>query len=205
MISWPMPMKPTSIRIISGSLKGRKIPTFPGTDIRPTSERAREALFSILAQKVRGAALLDLFAGTGAIGLEALSRGAAHVVFVEHNVTAGTAIEKILNTWGIDSSASIFNEDVLLAIQNRNLLRYRPFDVVYIDPPYRIPDIQRVLTTIEKADLMAPQGTIVFEHRSNFQIIPWIGSWKHYRTTRYGHSSLSFFQPDPTPSEDNEP
>lgn len=194
-------MKPASLRIISGALKGRRIPTFPGKDIRPTSERVREALFSILSQKIRGAALLDLFAGTGAIGLEALSRGAAHVVFVEHNVAAGTAIEKALETWGISPSASVFKEDVLLAIQNPNLLRYRPFDVVYIDPPYRLPDIQHLLTNIEKADLMAPQGTIIYEHRSTSQVTSGIGSWKHYRTARYGHSSLSFFRSQPAQSE----
>ena len=85
-------MKSSSIRIIAGTLKGRRVPTYEGLDIRPTAERVREALFSILSETIRGAKVLDAFAGTGAIGLEALSRGASQVVFVEHNVTAVTSI-----------------------------------------------------------------------------------------------------------------
>ena len=188
-------MKSSSIRIIAGTLKGRRVPTYEGLDIRPTAERVREALFSILSETIRGAKVLDAFAGTGAIGLEALSRGASEVVFVEHNVTAVTSIEKTLTQWSLGASGRVFKEEVLLAIRNPNLVRYRPFDVLYIDPPYRLPDIEQLLVQIEQADLMAPQATIIHEHPSRHKVPSAIGSWNHYRTERYGHSSISFYQP----------
>ncbi len=164
MISSSQNMPTSSIRIIAGQFKGRRIPTLPGPTTRPTSQRAREALFSILGSQVQGATILDLFAGTGAIGLEALSRGAAKVLFVEHHPDAGVGIEHLLSQFDICSSSRVLVEDVSLAIQNPILVGWRPFDMIFMDPPYRLPGIPALLHQIEEADLLTPTGRIIYEH-----------------------------------------
>ncbi|MCA9420995.1 MAG: RsmD family RNA methyltransferase, partial [Nitrospira sp.] len=111
-------MKPASIRIVAGQFKGRTIPTLPGRTTRPTSQRAREALFSILGGRIQDATVADLFAGTGAVGLEALSRGASRVLFVEENALAGNNIQRMLSHLKIASSSQVSIDDVSLAIQN---------------------------------------------------------------------------------------
>jgi len=185
----------SSIRIIAGSLKGRKIPTLQGQGIRPTSLRAREALFSILGSVIQGARVADLFAGSGAIGLEALSRGAQKAVFVEQNPEAGRTLEKTLTQFKVKVQGQVFIQDVALAIQNPYLVGWRPFDVMYIDPPYQSEQVHEVLTQIEEADLVANNGHVIYEHFSKRTPPSAIGQWKLARTAKYGDTGLSFYRP----------
>lgn len=198
-------MNTSSIRIIAGQFKGRKIPTFPGRGIRPTSQRAREALFSILGDRIQEATMVDLFAGTGAVGLEALSRGAAKVLFVEQNPQAGASIQHMLSLFKISSSSRIIIEDVSLAIQNSILVGWRPFDVIFMDPPYRLPNIQQLIRQMEDADLIAPTGRIVYEHFHKMTPPLAIGDWTLLRTTRYGNTAFTFYQPPAQTGEGTEP
>jgi 16S rRNA (guanine966-N2)-methyltransferase len=198
-------MKASSIRIIAGQLKGRNVPTFPGRAIRPTSQRARESLFSILGAQIQNATMMDLFAGTGAVGLEALSRGAAKVVFVEQDPEAGASIEYMLTRFKISSSSRVLVEDVSLAIQNSILLGWRPFDVLFMDPPYRIPNIQQLLGQIVEADLMAPTGRIIYEHFHKTMPPFAIGEWKLIRNVRYGDTAFTFYQSRSQAAENFEP
>jgi 16S rRNA (guanine(966)-N(2))-methyltransferase RsmD len=198
-------MNTSSIRIIAGQLKGRKIPTFPGQAVRPTSQRAREALFSLLGAQIQEATMMDLFAGTGAVGLEALSRGAAKVLFVEQNPLAGASIQHTLAQFKISSSGRVFIEDVSLAIQNSILLGWRPFDVIFMDPPYRLPNIQQLLRQIEEANLIAPTGRIIYEHFHKTMPPLSIGAWTLIRTARYGNTAFSFYQPQSQTVEGVEP
>ncbi len=198
-------MRTSSIRIIAGQFKGRKIPTFPGRAIRPTSQRAREALFSILGPRIQEATMMDLFAGTGAVGLEALSRGAARVIFVEQNPLAGASIQHTLSELKSASSAHVLVEEVSLALQNSILLGWRPFDVVFMDPPYRLPDIKLLLGQIEQMNLIAPTGQFVYEHFHKTSPPHAIGEWKLVRTARYGDTAFSFYQPLSHFAEDVEP
>ncbi len=184
----------SSIRIIAGSLKGRKIPTLQGQGIRPTSLRAREALFSILGSTIQGARVADLFAGSGAIGLEALSRGAKNAVFVELNPEAGRTLENTLAQFRVKPQSHVFIQDVALAIQNPYLVGWRPFDVMYIDPPYQCETSQALLNQIEKADLVATNGQVIYEHFSKRTPPPAIGQWELTRTVKYGDTGLSFYR-----------
>ncbi|MEE8125603.1 MAG: 16S rRNA (guanine(966)-N(2))-methyltransferase RsmD [Nitrospirales bacterium] len=188
-------MASSSVRIIAGQLKGRKVPTLPGKDIRPTSLRAREALFSILGTQIRQACLGDFFAGTGAVGIEALSRGADRVLFVEQSPAAAATIQQTLTQFHLSSQNRVLIEDVALAIQNPILLRWQPFDVLFIDPPYRLEHSQAILNKIEKADCVAPNGQVIYEHCS--KVIPpsSIGCWTLTRTARYGDTALTFYHP----------
>jgi 16S rRNA (guanine(966)-N(2))-methyltransferase RsmD len=184
----------SSIRIVAGSLKGRKIPTLQGQGIRPTSLRAREALFSILGSVIQGACVADLFAGTGAIGLEALSRGAQKAVFIEQNPDAGHTLEKTLARFKMTAQSQVFIQDVALAIQNPHLIGWRPFDVLYIDPPYQFEQSHQLLTQIEEADLVANNGQVIYEHYSKRTPPSAIGQWELSRTTKYGDTGLSFYR-----------
>ncbi|HBP89673.1 MAG TPA: 16S rRNA (guanine(966)-N(2))-methyltransferase RsmD [Nitrospirales bacterium] len=198
-------MKPASIRIVAGQFKGRTIPTLPGRTTRPTSQRAREALFSILGGRIQDATVADLFAGTGAVGLEALSRGASRVLFVEENALAGNNIQRMLSHLKIASSSQVSIDDVSLAIQNSILVGWRPFDVIFMDPPYRFPNVQQLLHHLEEADVMAPTGRIIYEHfHKTTPPIP-LGKWSLIRTARYGDTAFTFYRPVPQMTEDSGP
>ncbi|HNP60046.1 MAG TPA: 16S rRNA (guanine(966)-N(2))-methyltransferase RsmD [Nitrospirales bacterium] len=197
-------MKPSSIRIVAGELKGRTIPTLPGRTTRPTSQRAREALFSILGGQIQGATVADLFAGTGAVGLEALSRGATKALFVEQNPLAGANIRRMLSQFKMASSSQVLIEDVSLAIQNSILVGWRPFDMIFMDPPYRLPNVQQILHHLEEADVMAPTGRIIYEHfHKTIPPIP-LGKWALIRTARYGDTALTFYRPVPQTEKDSD-
>ena len=185
----------SSIRIVTGLLKGRKIPTLQGGGIRPTSLRAREALFSILGQIIQGACVADLFAGSGSIGLEALSRGAAKAIFVEQNPEAGRILERTLTRFNLDAKSLVLVQDVALAIQNPLLVGWQPFDMLYIDPPYRYEYSHQLLTEIENADLVASNGHIIYEHFSKITPPSSIGKWTLIRTAKYGDTALTFYRP----------
>ncbi len=190
----------SSIRVVSGLLKGRKIPTLQGHGIRPTSIRAREALFSILGPVIPGACVADLFAGSGSIGIEALSRGAAKAVFVEQNPEAGRILENTLAQFKLGAQSQVFIQDVALAIQNSLLVGWQPFDVLYIDPPYRYEHTHDLLIQMEHANLVATTGQIIYEHFSKNTPPSSIGTWMHTRTAKYGDAALTFYQPQ-TPTE----
>jgi 16S rRNA (guanine(966)-N(2))-methyltransferase RsmD len=188
-------MLASSIRIITGALKGRKIPTVQGQGIRPTSLRAREALFSILGPLITGACIADLFAGSGAIGLEALSRGATKVIFVEQNLAAGQILQHTLAQFNLEIQSRVLVQDVALAIQNPLLLGWRPFDILYIDPPYRFEESPQFLKQIENANLVASHGHIIYEHFSKMTPPSSIGQWTLTRTAKYGDIALTFYRP----------
>lgn len=197
-------MSISSIRVIAGHLKGRRIPTLSGRTTRPTSQRAREALFSILGAHIQNATMVDLFAGTGAVGLEALSRGAARVLFVEQEPQAGASIQHTLSQFKISSSGRVLVSDASLAIQNSILVGWRPFDVIFLDPPYRLPNIPELLRQIEEADLIAPTGRVIYEHFHKTTPPYSIGEWTFIRTARYGDTGFTFYQPSSQTPEESE-
>jgi len=122
------------MRVIAGSARGRRLFSPSGTDVRPTADRIREALFSSFGDRVAGALFLDLFCGTGAVGVEALSRGAKHAAFVDNSRECAAIVEKNLTHTGFAGVGEIICGDALQAIRGR--LRGRAFDITYLDPPY---------------------------------------------------------------------
>lgn len=125
------------MRVIAGTAKGRKLVAPPGDHVRPTADRTKEALFSILHTQVIGASVLDLFAGAGSLGIEALSRGADHVTFVERDRRALQALERNLGETDLTDRADVVRTDVLAALGQEHLPG-APFDLVLLDPPYGI-------------------------------------------------------------------
>jgi 16S rRNA (guanine966-N2)-methyltransferase len=149
------------VRIVAGSFGGRKIEAPRGTRTRPTSDRVREALFSVLGN-VAGAAVLDLFAGSGALGLEALSRGAGRATFVERDTAALRALEANLASLGADGD--VRRIDAVTFARNASSAG-GPYDLIFVDPPYR--DAPRLSRELDLRPLLATDGRVVVEsHRS---------------------------------------
>ncbi|MGD9852916.1 MAG: 16S rRNA (guanine(966)-N(2))-methyltransferase RsmD [Nitrospirales bacterium] len=187
-------MKISSLRIVGGELKGRIIPTFPGQSVRPTSQRAREAIFGILGARINRATVADLFSGTGAIGIEALSRGASRVAFVDHQQENQQALHQTLSRLTLLPRSLVLTSDIHLAIQNQSLLGWRPFDVLFLDPPYQFPEMGQVLTSLERAQLIATNGLVIYEHFHKTTSPASVGSWVQVRKARYGDTAFTLYE-----------
>jgi 16S rRNA (guanine(966)-N(2))-methyltransferase RsmD len=186
------------MRVIAGTYRSRILKSLKGLALRPTSDRLRETLFNVLAPNIAGSRFIDLFAGTGAIGIEALSRGAAEVVFIENHAPAATLIRRNIESLGITTGAAVLAVD---ALRGLGMLAARKnsgapaFDHIFLDPPYAAAeDYSRVLEFLGSADIMAPGGIVVAEHRRNFDLREEPGALKRFRVLRQGDAALSFYR-----------
>lgn len=179
-------------RIIGGSGRGRRLESPRGLDTRPTASRVRQTLFDILAERVPGCVFLDLFAGGGGVGLEALSRGAARVVFVEQGRDAVVVLKRNLGRLGT-ARAEVHRQDALVALQA--LARdVRRFDIIYVDPPYGADLYQPVLERVGQAGLLGSGGLLVAEHFHKRALPETIGGLARVRSSRIGEQRLSFYR-----------
>jgi len=179
------------VRVIAGTLRGRslKAPTWDG--LRPTSDRLRETLFNVLAPRIAAARVLDLYAGTGAVGIEALSRGAAHVTFVESDRRAQALIEENLARCRIAGGYAIIRASASRAVETlRRSPSFEPFDIILLDPPYDQPAAQ-ALTGIDA--LAASDGLVVFEHARRAPVPESVGPLALTRDLVSGDSALAFY------------
>lgn len=175
------------MRIGSGALKGRRI-RVPG-GIRPTQERVRAAIFNMLARRVRGAKVLDLFAGTGSLGLEALSRGAIRATFVEQDPRAVRALRTNIARSGLLDRTQVVRGDVLRALPTL-AQRGETFDLVLVDPPYRTGLAQQAVEAIARLGLLSPEGVIVAESGAQEAIRPPEG-YEAVRERIYGDTRVT--------------
>jgi 16S rRNA (guanine(966)-N(2))-methyltransferase RsmD len=186
------------MRVIAGTFRSRILKSLKGLALRPTSDRLRETLFNVLAPNIAGSRFVDLFAGTGAIGIEALSRGAAEVVFIENHARAATLIRRNLESLGINTGATVLAVDALrgLAMLAARKNSGAPaFDHIFLDPPYAAAeDYSRVLEFLGSADLLAPAGLVVAEHRRNFDLSEEPGTLRRFRVLKQGDAALSFYR-----------
>lgn len=175
------------MRVIAGRYKGRrlKVPTWEG--LRPTSDKLRETLFNILAPRIEGARVLDGFAGTGAVGIEALSRGASHVTFVERDPRAVALIEANLALCGIAADYNVHRGDVLAALRNRGAA----FDVILLDPPY---DLHPVSPTLEAAAACLSAGGLLVLERATRREPDIPPTLTRVRDVKSGDSTLTFVE-----------
>jgi 16S rRNA (guanine966-N2)-methyltransferase len=179
------------MRVTGGSLRSRHVHAPRGRAVRPTPGRVREALFSILGERVIDARVLDLFAGTGALGFEALSRGAASVTFVEAHRPTAAAIERAAGAFGVGERVGVLG---LPAEKAPRALRGR-YDLVFADPPYVQGFPGALFTALAAAGVVDRETSIVFEHsgRANAPALP---GFAVTRTERYGDVALSFLRVD---------
>jgi 16S rRNA (guanine(966)-N(2))-methyltransferase RsmD len=179
------------MRIISGTFKGRRLKTPKWDGLRPTSDKLRETLFNILAPRIDGAAVLDVFAGTGAVGLESLSRGAATAVFIEQDRRAAALIAENAELCGVTSRCLILRGKAEHALQHH--LDYSPFNIIVLDPPYEFEPMASVLESASRH--LAPDGLLVLEHASRCAA-PQVPGLRTMRTVRSGDSALTLFERD---------
>jgi 16S rRNA (guanine(966)-N(2))-methyltransferase RsmD len=178
-------------RIVAGTLGGRRLTTPPGRGTRPTSDRVREALFSALDTMVdlSGARVADLYAGSGAVGLEAASRGAAHVLLVEADPRAARIARENVMALGMREVARVAAAKVEQILAN---LPDEPFDVIFADPPYAVPDaaIDAMLTALVENGWLAEEAVVVVERSSRDAPVRWVQGITGERSRRYGETTL---------------
>ncbi|MCU0249639.1 MAG: 16S rRNA (guanine(966)-N(2))-methyltransferase RsmD [Vicinamibacterales bacterium] len=181
------------MRVIAGEHKGRRLaaPTWPG--LRPTSDRLKETVFAILAPRMAGARVLDGFAGTGALGIEALSRGAASVVFIELDSRAAGLVERNLAHCRIADGYVMIRAEFTRAL--RQLPADRRFDLALLDPPYDLGDLASMVEAA--ADRMAPGGVLALEHASRREAPARAGGFAAVRQVKAGGSTVTFYREAP--------
>ena len=177
------------MRIVGGTLGGRVLRAPHGAATRPTSEKVREAIFNILGS-VEGARVLDLFAGSGGLGIEALSRGAAHATFVDAGKPALAAIRANLRELGLEDRAAVLAMDAAVAAQRPPAV---PWQVVFVDPPYASDLARRAVSALPTGSL-APGARVVIEHDRRGMPPESLGSLLRTDQRRYGDTMVSFFE-----------
>jgi 16S rRNA (guanine(966)-N(2))-methyltransferase RsmD len=191
------------MRIIAGSLRSRTLAAPPGAATRPTSDRLRETLFNVLAPRIEGAAFLDLYAGSGAVGIEAFSRGAARVVFVERAPAAVKVLRGNLTKLGISGGFFIDSSSVARALKNLGKENQR-FDLVFLDPPWdAVPEYAATLGLLggKTVGLLADGALVIAEHRRKERLKDRYGWLERTRLLEQGDAALSFYASCPIPEK----
>lgn len=185
------------MRIITGTRRGKKLIALEGEQVRPTTDRVKEALFDILQFSVEGRSFLDLFAGSGQMGLEALSRGADRAVFVDVSRDSMRVVEKNVAATGFgDRSRLVLSDFASFLRRERGI-----FDIAFLDPPYRTGLLQQALPLV--AERMAPGGRIACEHPAEEELPPAVGEFCKGKTYRYGKIALTLYQREASAAEES--
>lgn len=188
------------MRIIAGIAKGRKIKAPEGMNTRPTLDRVKESLFNIVNPYIFEADVLDLFGGSGQLGLEAVSRGAAFCTFTEHNKNSYSVLKENISNMGFENKTEALNIDALegLAMLHR---KGKTFDLIFLDPPYFKFLIDAAVTNIDKYKLLSPDGIITSEYDFNEVVPDKIGNLVVFRKVKYGRTKISLWRWDEAISE----
>ena len=182
------------MRVIAGKFRSRKLKGPGLLHLRPTSDRLRETLFNILGPSVEDSLFVDLYAGTGAIGIEAISRGARNVIFVESNAKAAKIVRENLATLDMFAGAELIEDDALKGLER--LARRRALaDFIFLDPPYENTDQHAaILEFLDASHLIAPAGIVIVEHSSKMEPIDRLHRLELARSVEQGDAILSFYR-----------
>ncbi|MFT9598102.1 16S rRNA (guanine(966)-N(2))-methyltransferase RsmD [Mesobacillus sp.] len=183
------------MRVVSGDLKGRVLKAVPGTSTRPTTDKVKESLFNMIGPYFTEGMGLDLFAGSGGLGIEALSRGLDKVIFVDREGKAIHVINENLKSCGLEEKAEVYRNDAvraLKAIQKRDLV----FDYIFLDPPYKKQQLVKLLETIDKGSLVHHDGLIVCEHASDITLPEKVAGLVQTRNEKYGIIGITLYKVD---------
>ena len=182
------------MRVIAGKYRSRTLRSLKGLALRPSSDRLRETLFNILGPAITGATFVDLYAGTGAVGIEALSRGARGAIFVEQHAAAAALIRRNLDSLGIGNEAEILGVDVLRGL-GRLESRHVHAQFIFLDPPYAASDeYQSVIEFLGGASLVVPGGRVIAEHLKKRILPERAGELERIRVVEQGDAALSFYR-----------
>ena len=182
------------MRVIAGKYRSRTLRSLKGLALRPTSDRLRETLFNILGPTVEDSLFVDLYAGTGAVGIEALSRGARTAIFVEQYAPATSLIRRNLESLGISGKAEILGVDVLLGLERLEARKVHA-QFVFLDPPYAATqEYERVIEFLGDSPIVAPRGRVIAEHLRKRVLPERIGELELTRVVEQGDAALSFYR-----------
>ena len=181
------------MRVITGTARGRRLKELEGMETRPTTDRVKEGLFSAIQFEIEGRRVLDLFAGTGQLGIECLSRGAASAVFVDRRADAVKLIRENLKLTELSDRARVVAGDSMEFLQS---LKER-FDIVLLDPPYAAGLLERAVECLAAFDILNPHGIIVAEHPAERGLPPPAAPYRVRRTYRYGRIAVTVICRDP--------
>lgn len=178
------------MRVITGSARGCRLKELEGMETRPTTDRVKEGLFNIIQFDIEGRKILDLFAGTGQLGIECLSRGAVSAVFVDRRADAVKLIRDNLKATSLTDRARVVSGDSMEYLKaNRET-----FDIIFLDPPYEAGLLEPAITHIAKFDILSPHGIIVAEHPANMVLPALSAPYRLHRTYRYGKIGLTVYR-----------
>ncbi|MBQ5911444.1 MAG: 16S rRNA (guanine(966)-N(2))-methyltransferase RsmD [Clostridia bacterium] len=178
------------MRIISGMAKGRKLKTLAGDNVRPTSDKVKEGIFSAIQFDIEGRRFLDLFAGSGQMGLEALSRGAKSATFVDSSAESVKVCKENIASLGFEESSRLIRSDALSFLS----LCGDKFDIAFLDPPYAAGLLEKALTSV--CDKMSDFGTIICEHPPEVTLPEEIKGFQVYKKYRYGKINVTTYKKD---------
>ncbi|MCZ8520106.1 MULTISPECIES: 16S rRNA (guanine(966)-N(2))-methyltransferase RsmD [Paenibacillus] len=193
------------MRVISGSAKGRPLKAVPGMGTRPTTDKVKEAVFSMIGPYFDGGRVLDLFAGTGGLSIEALSRGMEAAVLTDTDKKAVETIHQNLKAAGFTDRAEVYRNDALRALRALSK-REAQFDLVFLDPPYRLKLIPDLLQELQEGGLLAEGARVVIEHDAEDAFEGDTGTLEWMRRAEYGDTAITIFRhhSGPAPEEENE-
>lgn len=183
------------MRVIAGIAKGRPLKSITGDNTRPTTDKVKEALFSMLTSYLNGGLVLDLFAGTGGLGIEALSRGMSRAIFVDHNKNSIDVVNHNVNLCNFADRAEIYRNDAeraLKVLKKRDL----SFDLIFLDPPYKQESYIKLIDYLAENKMVNEQGLIVAEHDAKLELPDSISTFVKIKHAIYGTIGLSIYQND---------
>lgn len=182
------------MRVIAGKFRSRRLKGPGRLRLRPTSDRLRETLFNVLGPSVADSLFVDLYAGTGAIGIEAISRGAREVIFIESHAPGARLVRENLEALGIRSGAEVTEADVIRGLE-KLAKRHLVADFIFLDPPYEQPEEHlRVLEFIDESHLLAPYGLVIVEHHRRMELPDRFDRIELTRLLEQGDAALSFYR-----------
>ncbi len=183
-----------TMRVVSGKWKGRQLKAVPGMNTRPTTDKVKEAVFNIIGPYFDGGLALDLFGGSGSLGIEAISRGMDKAIFVDKDGKAIQTIKQNVEAFDLSEQVEIYRNDALRAL---NALKKREikFDLILLDPPYKKHHLEELIHKISEYELLSPTGLIMAEHSNDVKLPEDMGNFIRTRQEDYGLTVISVYRP----------
>ncbi len=182
-----------TVRVISGSARGRSLKAVPGMGTRPTTDKVKEAIFSMIGPYFDGGYVLDLFAGTGGLGIEALSRGAERAIFVDMDPKSIDVIKQNLKTAKLENQAEVYRNDAMRAIKALEK-RAKGFDLIFLDPPYKMTNADEMMLDLAQRGLVQEDATVMVEHDAGHVYPEQVGEFRQTRVSNYGETTVSIYR-----------